>query len=200
MIKTIILDIGNVLADYCWEKYFASFHFEKEVFDKVAAATVKNVDWDEYDRGVLTDREVLNRFIENDPSVEAEIRAVNENLSNIIEVFSYTKDWIQDLKKQGFAVYILSNFSEKCYRDCGDKMDFVSLADGAVFSWQEKLIKPDDAIYQRILKRYQLNAEECIFFDDREDNIAAACENGIHGIVFHTLSQAKEELRNIDKI
>ena len=174
MIRNVILDVGNVLVDYCWKKHLNSFGFSEEIAKRVAAATALSEDWDEYDRGVLTDDEVLNRFIENDPGVEKEIRMYVENLSGVIEVYPYAEQWIRDLKAQGLHVYILSNFGEKCYNDCGSKMDFTGLVDGAVFSWREKVIKPDDAIYQCILKRYQLIPEECMFFDDREVNVEGA--------------------------
>ena len=74
MIKNVILDVGNVLVDYCWEKHLASFGFPADIAERVAKATALSEDWEEYDRGVLTDAEVLNRFIENDPGVEKEIR------------------------------------------------------------------------------------------------------------------------------
>ena len=67
MIKNVILDVGNVLVDYCWEKHLASFGFPADIAERVAKATALSEDWEEYDRGVLTDAEVLNRFIENDP-------------------------------------------------------------------------------------------------------------------------------------
>lgn len=194
MIRNVILDVGNVLVDYCWKKHLNSFGFSEEIAKRVAAATALSEDWDEYDRGVLTDDEVLNRFIENDPGVEKEIRMYVENLSGVIEVYPYAEQWIRDLKAQGLHVYILSNFGEKCYNDCGSKMDFTGLVDGAVFSWREKVIKPDDAIYQCILKRYQLIPEECMFFDDREVNVEGAKRNGIHGIVFEDQAQANREL------
>ncbi len=194
MIRNVILDVGNVLVDYCWKKHLNSFGFSEEIAKRVAVATALSEDWDEYDRGVLTDDEVLNRFIENDPGVEKEIRMYVENLSGVIEVYPYAEQWIRDLKAQGLHVYILSNFGEKCYNDCGSKMDFTGLVDGAVFSWREKVIKPDDAIYQCILRRYQLIPEECVFFDDREVNVEGAKRNGIHGIVFEDQAQANREL------
>ena len=194
MIRNVILDVGNVLVDYCWKKHLNSFGFSEEIAKRVAAATALSEDWDEYDRGVLTDDEVLNRFIENDPGVEKEIRMYVENLSGVIEVYPYAEQWIRDLKAQGLHVYILSNFGEMCYNDCGSKMDFTGLVDGAVFSWREKVIKPDDAIYQCILKRYQLIPEECMFFDDREVNVEGAKRNGIHGIIFEDQAQANREL------
>ena len=194
MIRNVILDVGNVLVDYCWKKHLNSFGFSEEIAKRVAAATALSEDWDEYDRGVLTDDEVLNRFIENDPGVEKEIRMYVENLSGVIEVYPYAEQWIRDLKAQGLHVYILSNFGEKCYNDCGSKMDFTGLVDGAVFSWREKVIKPDDAIYQCILRRYQLIPEDCMFFDDREVNVEGAKRNGIHGIIFEDQAQANREL------
>ena len=151
-------------------------------------------DWEEYDRGVLTDAEVLNRFIENDPGVEKEIRMYVENLSGVIEVYPYAEEWIRAMKAKGLHVYILSNYGSKCYHDCGSKMDFTKLVDGAVFSWREKVIKPDDAIYQLILRRYQLAAGECVFFDDPKVNVEGARRNGILSIVFENYEQAKQEL------
>lgn len=194
MIKNVILDVGNVLVDYCWEKHLASFGFPADIAERVAKATALSEDWEEYDRGVLTDAEVLNRFIENDPGVEKEIRMYVENLSGVIEVYPYAEEWIRAMKAKGIHVYILSNYGSKCYHDCGSKMDFTKLVDGAVFSWREKVIKPDDAIYQLILRRYQLAAGECVFFDDRKVNVEGARRNGILGIVFENYEQAKQEL------
>ena len=194
MIKNIILDVGNVLVDYCWKSYIDSLGFSEEVSKRVAEATVLNEDWNQYDRGVLTDEEVLNRFIANDPAIEKELRIFAENLNGIIKEFPYTRQWIMDLKAQGFKVYILSNFGTKCMRDCAAEMQFVPLVDGAVFSYQVKVVKPDDAIYQKLFKRYGLKPEECLFFDDREDNVRAAIENGMHAIVFQSYEQATKEI------
>lgn len=197
MIKNIILDVGNVLVDYCWKSYIDSLGFSEEISKRVADATVLNEDWEEYDRGVLTDEEVLNRFIANDPSIEKELRIFANNLSGIIKEFPYTRQWITDLKAQGFKVYILSNFGSKCMRDCADEMQFVPLVDGAVFSYRVKVVKPDDAIYQKLFKCYDLKPEECLFFDDREDNIQAAMENGMHGVVFKNYEQAQNEIASL---
>jgi len=74
MITTLIFDIGNVLADFIWEEYYRSFGFTEEILDRLAKATVKDPMWNEYDRGVMTDEEVLQGFIDNDPGIEREIR------------------------------------------------------------------------------------------------------------------------------
>ena len=63
-------------------------------------------------------------------------------------------------------------------------LHFIESFHGGVFSWKEKCLKPDARIYRILLKRYDLNPASCLFFDDREDNVVAACREGIHGVVF----------------
>ncbi len=196
-IKTVIFDIGNVLADFCWEKFFRSFGFSEEMFHRMAKATVYDNIWNQFDKGVLSEDEMLSIFIEKDPEIEPQIRQVFQNISGMIEVFDYTYDWIHELQQKGYQVLILSNFSEKCYRECGSKMDFVKEADGAVISYIEKMIKPDDEIYELLIHRYHLNPEECVFLDDKPENIEAAKRNGIYGIVFQGKADAVAKLEKM---
>ena len=59
------------------------------------------------------------------------------------------------------------------------------------------MVKPDAAIYQLLLERYGLKAEECVFLDDSEKNVEAARKVGMYGIVFCDKEQACEELRRL---
>ena len=52
-------------------------------------------------------------------------------------------------------------------------------------------------IYSLLLKRYGLNADECVFIDDLKENIEAAKALGIHGIVFETYEQAVRDLNEL---
>ncbi len=194
-IKTVIFDIGNVLADFCWEKFYRSFGYSDELFKRLAKATVYDDMWNQFDKGVLSEEDMLSIFIHNDPGIEQEIRTIFKNINGIIEVYDYTTDWIHELQNKGYQVLILSNFSEKCYRECGSKMDFVKEADGAVISYIERKIKPDDEMYELILNRYHLNPEECVFLDDKPENVAAAEKFGIHGIVFKSREDALAKMQ-----
>jgi len=78
-------------------------------------------------------------------------------------------------------------------------LGFVQYMDGGIFSFELNLIKPDAAIYHALLERYQLNPDECVFFDDVEKNVKAACEVGIHGVLFENKKQAMEELGRLNK-
>lgn len=197
MIKTIIFDIGNVLTKFCWSEYFADFHYSEETLKRLAAATVLSDDWKEYDLGNLSDKEVLDLFIANDPSIEKELRASLRNVDGILEQCDYAIPWIEELKAKGYRVLYLSNFSEKVLRDCDRIMGFLPHMDGGILSCRVHFVKPDPAIYKLLLKQYSLLPEECVFLDDTAENIKAAEALGIHGIVFENQAQAIKELEKL---
>lgn len=60
----------------------------------------------------------------------------------------------------------------------------MQLIDGKVYSYEEKINKPDPRIYQILLNRYRLKPEEVLYFDDLSSNIEQAKQLGMHGIVF----------------
>lgn len=197
MIRNVVFDIGNVLAGFIWQDFFRSFGFSEEVYERLADATVRSGLWNELDRGKLSDEELLEGFVRNDPSIEKEIRKVFQNTKGIILRYEYAVPWIRELKERGYGVYIISNFSRKAHRECMEALDFLEEVDGGILSYQEQLIKPDPEIYRLLCSRYELDAKESVFIDDLERNVAAAIKEGMEGIVFHTLTQAKEELERL---
>jgi len=196
-IKNIIFDIGNVLIDFCWEKDFRKKGLEGEVFERVADATARNTDWNEYDLGILSHDEIINKFVENDPEMEKEIRMVTKNLSGMLEKFSYTDKLIETLHSMGLGVYVISNFSFEAIHDAGEKLDFLDKTDGAILSCYYHIIKPGPQIYNLLLDKYSLIASECVFLDDKQENIDGAEAVGINGIRFKGIADALEELKGM---
>lgn len=194
MIKNIVFDIGNVLAGFVWQDFYRSFGYSEEIFQKLADATVKSPMWNEMDRGAMSDEELLAGFIKNDPSIEKEIREVFENVQGMVRRYDYAIPWIRELKEMGCGIYIISNFAHKAHVECADALDFLKEVDGAILSYQVKLIKPSPEIYRLLCSKFELEASECVFIDDVEKNVEAAKAEGMEGIVFHTLEQVKGEL------
>ena len=54
--------------------------------------------------------------------------------------------------------------------------------DGGVASCEVHINKPDPKIYKALLDKYSLKAEECVFIDDRLENVQAAFALGFAGI------------------
>jgi HAD superfamily hydrolase (TIGR01509 family) len=66
-----------------------------------------------------------------------------------------------------------------------------------VLSSEVKVCKPDPEIYRILLERYHLQAAESVFIDDRQDNVAAAKDLGIHAVLFQTAQQVRRDLKTL---
>lgn len=197
MIKTVIFDIGNVLAGFAWKEYFDRFSYSEEVKERIGRATVQSPVWNEYDRGNLSDEEVVEAFIKNDPGIEKELRESLNNISGMLVRYDYAIPWVKALKQSGYQVLVLSNFSHKAVADCGEVLDFLPFTDGGILSYQDHVIKPQPEIYDLLMERYGLVPEECVFMDDILVNVEAAQKAGIHGIHFRDKEQAEKELHDL---
>ena len=183
MIKTIIFDIGGVLIGYDWTAYLMKeFNGDKELVERIKENVFGEHKWDEVDRGVLSDEELLASFTKNAPDIAGEITHFWETCGDALWQYDFTKDWIKELKSRGYQLLYLSNWSYHLRKLAAKQMDFLPLLDGGVFSCEEKLIKPDHAIYERIVEKYNLKPEECVFIDDSERNVIGARECGLYAV------------------
>lgn len=196
MIKNIILDVGMVLVDFCWQDVLKKLGITGEAFEAVADATVRTQEWNEFDRSAKTDEELLAGFKEKAPKYQAQIQAFWENMSGMIVQYPYAKSWIASFKNAGYCVYILSNYSRRTYAlTRTEGLNFLPLTDGAVFSFETGYVKPEKEIYHVIMDKYGLNPKECLFIDDNAANLVYPKEIGWRTIQFHTFEQVQEELK-----
>lgn len=197
MIKNIIFDIGNVLTDFRWRDFLRDKGFDDAMIGRIAKASVENPLWKEFDRGELAGEELMQAFINADPEIEEELHKAYDNIHGMVTIRDYAIPWVQELKAKGYKVWYLSNFSEKTEVECADSIAFIPYMDGGILSWKDKLIKPDPKIYQLMLARFELVAEESVFIDDLPENVQGAVNEGIHGIVFESREQVVEDLKKL---
>nr|MBQ8252209.1 HAD family phosphatase [Lachnospiraceae bacterium] len=197
MIRNIVFDIGNVCVDFCYREFFEGFGFEEEIVERICKATAENKAWDAGDSGLVTEEEVLNLYISQDPEIEDYIRKVYANFSGIIREREETIPWLEELRAKGFGVYYLSNYPSKIARECADQMKFIEHMDGGILSYKVGLIKPDGEIFRKLLEMYGLKAEECLFLDDRADNCLAAKQEGFTAIQFTTREEVLKKMAQL---
>ena len=200
MITTVIFDIGNVLAKYTWREHIESQGFYGDMLERIANATVRSAGWKDYDIGILSEEEIMENFVRNDPAIEQEIRKTYKDLKGIVARQDYAIPWIQRLKENKYQVLYLSNFSHKASVECAEALDFIPYMDGGILSYRDHVIKPMPEIYKLLLERYELVPEECVFLDDLEENVRAAEAFGIHTILFGNKEQAERELLKLGVI
>lgn len=196
MRKNVILDVGMVLVDFCWKEVCDKLDITGEAFEKVSNATVLSKEWNEYDRSVYTDEEILDIFKSHAPGYERQVQLLWDHTEDTIRQFPYAKPWITALKNAGYSVYILSNYSRRTYGVTKDEgLNFLPLVDGAVFSFEVGQVKPEKEIYHVIMDKFGLLPEECVFIDDNKPNLVYPKEIGWGTIVFHDFAQARDELK-----
>lgn len=195
MIDTVIFDIGNVLVHFRWRELYEELGFTGEKFEKIADATVRNPWWEEFDKGLMTTEEIIDRFAMSAPEYKKEIAEIYEHVGDLVRLYDYAIPWITKLKEKGYKIYILSNWSRPSYNaNLETDLRFLKKVDGAVMSFQEGIIKPDRKIYELICRRYKIEPKRAVFIDDTAVNIQAARDFGLHAIHFLNEAQAKEEL------
>lgn len=194
-IKNLIFDFGKVLVDYDYEAFLRHIISDEERF-----AAVANIFCD-YEVQRIIDREeipfddMMQDFIDSNKPYEQEIRTFAAFYHTIVtgEVPGM-KALLTRLKAEGFKLYGLSNWCSKVYITMA-QYDIFSLLDGFVVSADEHLMKPEPEIYRCLFDRFNLKPEECLFADDREENILGGQQLGMDGIVFRSTQQYETELR-----
>lgn len=196
MINTIVLDIGQVLVDFCWKEYLEECGYDEKTKEKVSNATVLSDFWGEQDRGAIDTHELIKLCCCIDPSVSKEITRLFKDISKLASEYDYSADFIKDLKANGYKVYLLSNFGSN-FETLKETFRFYPYVDGGVISYEVKQIKPEPQIYQSLIEKYNINPEEAVFLDDREDNLYTAKQLGFHTIQVGEFEKALEDLRTL---
>ena len=168
--------------------------FTGEKANRVMYATMRSKDWVQMDLNNIPVEEILERFIRNDPGMEAEIRYMFEDLNGIVERRESSLPWLRRIKESGRRILYLSNYSHKIMRECADALYFLPEMDGGLFSCDFHMVKPDPDFFRLLIEKYQLDPSRCVFIDDIETNLEGARAVGMHTILFENPAQAEAEL------
>lgn len=197
MIKTVIFDIGNVMVDFCFDEFIKKNGDPKEIRERIRRATLESGFWGELDKGILSYEEVLQKFIEKDPGLEAQIRAIFGDTAGIVLKRDYAIPLVKRLRCNGYQVLALSNFPEKVYQENREPLAFLQEMNGYILSYQDHVIKPDARIYRLLQERYGFMPAECVFIDDLQENLDAAKAQGWNTILFTDYEQMLMKLAKL---
>lgn len=193
-IYNIVFDVGMVLIDFCWEKHCHRLGFDEAVIQAFDVNMIHSQYWSMLDEGLLEEEEAISQFLKCMPSYQKEIMKFWEQPEYFVEEYDYAAPMISRLKNLGYHVYLLSNYPYNLYKIHWPSFEFYSLVDGYVVSAAEKLKKPNPAIYKLLCNRYQLKPKECLFIDDRQDNVEAAIQVGMKAVLFEGYESLKAYL------
>lgn len=195
MIKNLIFDVGNVLFHYRWLEALVDAGFTREqaaemgpkIFDETPL-------WREFDAGNIDLQGIIDGYGEYFPEYKEYIAEFITRAERMPIDRPEVWDKMKALKDKGYKIYLLSNYSEYLFTRHTDGKAFMDYIDGKVVSYEIHYTKPQKEIYETLLAKYDLNPEESIFFDDREENVEAAVALGIKGCTVRSREHINSEL------
>lgn len=197
-IKAIIFDFGNVLLEWNPRLVYRRFFQSEEEMEKFLH-DVDFTDWNlQQDKG-RPFAEGVSELSKQFPQYAELIQAYHDNwIHSIGNSLTGTIEIMKRLKKAGYQLYGLSNWSAETFPMARRKYDFFNLLDDIVISGEVGAIKPEPAIFEIMLKRIGRPASECLFIDDALANIEAARAMGFATVHFQSPEQLENELHLLE--
>ena len=189
-INTIIFDFGGVLID--WNpRYMYRDEFEEISEMEYFLKEVCTDDWNlQQDKGRSLAE--ATRILQDEfPEHAVKIQLYYDQWEKMVKGDIPQNVALLQKLKEKYKLYGLTNWSAEAFPIVFRQYAFFQLFDGIVISGVEKMIKPDKKIFELMLERYHLKAENALFIDDNVKNIQAAKEMGFATI--HVLEKTDLE-------
>ena len=176
-IKHIIFDLGGViLAD--------GPQYSAQNSQRVGLSQAFKSDaWQQWMKGMLTKNQLIDQLSLSFKREDIEW-VLAQTLNPARPLVAECVAIINELKRADYKVYVLSNFARETYQTFIVDNEFFKNFDGMMFSYQVGYTKPNAIFYTLFLEKYNLNPAECVFIDDVADNVYAAQQLDIKGIVY----------------
>ncbi len=191
----VIFDVGRVLVD--WEIRFLYERLipEGEALDAFLRDVV-TPEWHfQHDAGrpfAETSAELIAQYPHHAELIQLFGPRFNDTNSSAMPGMP---ELLAELDSAGVPLFAITNFSGEFFPPFRVKYpDMFDRFRDIVVSGDEKMMKPDPAIYRLALDRFGLKAEEAVFVDDNRDNVAGAAALGIHAILFTDEPALRAEL------
>lgn len=194
-IKAIIFDFGNVLLEwnprYVYQRYFPNDPEGMERFLR----EVNFMEWNLLQDKGRPFKEGVAVLSKEFPHYADLIQAYHDHwIDSLGESLPGTVEIMKELKRAGYPLYGLSNWSAETFPHARKKHDFFDLLDDMVISGEVGHVKPHPKIFQIMLDRIGKPAHECLFIDDSRANIEQAQKMGFATIHFESPEQLRVHL------
>jgi 2-haloacid dehalogenase len=194
---TVVFDLGNVLLDWNPRRGFIDLIDDRAELDHFLTE-ICNFEWHyQQDAG---------RPIEE---ATAELQAQHPEYADLIGRYyerwpqmtpgalPATVDVLRELRDAGVRLVALTNWPAGLFDPARERFPFFEWFEGIVVSGDEKVAKPDPAIFRLLLERFALDPAATVYIDDTARHVAAASELGMTGLVFTNAVALRRDLASL---
>ena len=194
-LRAVVFDVGHVLFDWHPRHLYARLIPDPAALDHFLDNVV-TFEWhSQHDAG--------RPFAET----SAELSALHPEHAELIALYGPrfgetvpgpipgSPQIVEALDEAGVPLFAITNFSAEFWLPF--RTDNAALFDrfrDILVSGEEKLVKPDPAIFALAMRRFGLRPGEALFVDDRPENVAAGEAAGLIGHVFRDAGTLRADL------
>ncbi|MBE1162571.1 HAD family phosphatase [Dyella sp. 7MK23] len=191
---TVIFDLGNVLIGWDPRRLYRQL-IEDEAQMEWFLREVCNSAWNERQDAGRPWAEATALLRESYPEHAELIDAYHLRWQEtLLGPIDGSVELLAALKARGVRLLALTNWSQETFPIARRLYPFLQWFEGIVVSGEERLVKPDPRIYQRLLTRYAVDPAAALYIDDSARNVAAAQALGMHGWWFRDPAGLREHL------
>ncbi|MCH8800421.1 MAG: HAD family phosphatase [Chloroflexi bacterium] len=196
MAATIIFDLGGVLVHLDWNKVCAPL---ARLSDRGYAAVLKEVQ-----NGPIVESSMLGHLTPQEfhRSLCAKIH-VDIPFDPFIEIWngllSPDEDMAALVEELGSVhrLVLASNTDAIHLAFAQEHFSVMQAFDRFFLSYEMGLLKPDPAYFHHILYGLQVPPSDCVFIDDRPENVQSARNVGMNALVFKSIGKLKSDLSGL---
>jgi 2-haloacid dehalogenase len=180
-----IFDLGGVVIDwnprYLYRKLFNGNETAMECFLAAVCTSSWNAQQDA-GRSFADGCDCLKRLHPDKAElIDAWFQRYEEMLGGEIPG---TVEILRDLRSRSVPIYALSNWSAETFPIALNRFECLSWFNGVLLSGEAKVLKPNRRIFEIFLETFRIEPRRAIYIDDRSENVEAAIELGMRGVVF----------------
>lgn len=200
MIETIVFDLGGVLVDWNPRYVYKDVFVSEDTMEYFLSNICTN-HWNEQQDAGRSFEEATNLLIAEYPHYETEIKMYYGCWCTMLKgSIEETVELLRQLKSsEKFRLLALTNWAAESFPVALDRFEFLHWFEGILVSGEEKLKKPDPAIFKLMISRYDLDVNKTLFIDDNAANIQAAKKLGFNVVHFTSTQKSIDEILAIIK-
>jgi putative hydrolase of the HAD superfamily len=197
----VVFDLGNVLVRWSPIEIMRASLLghgagEGDV-ETLAARFFDHELWLRLNRGHFTEAEAEILFARELGMSSSQVSVVFHHVKDTQSAVPGALEILQRLHRAGYPLYALTNNVHEIIAYLRKRYDFWQYFLGVVVSAEVDLLKPEPAIYRRLLNDYGLEAERTVFIDDMPGNVDGAQDVGMQAIRFVDAAQCERDLLHL---
>ena len=191
MLTAVVFDFGEVLVEtgpaFLYRKIFPTDEDMRFFLEKILTQPLRS----SWHAGACVGDEVRRLAARHPEYAEAILAFHSRFIETVRGPIEGMPELVHEMKAQGMRLYGLTNWAKDTFSIVPATFPFLRLLDDVIVSGMVGVKKPDPAIFDLAIRRFQLDPATSLFTDDKQTNVDAAARAGFRAVRFENAAQLR---------